>query len=282
MGSEEVLKSFQEREQHFVIDESQEELGQRNESDEDHNRVKILQRDLGGLSIIGSLTRVQYGSWKNEPACLVSMRFQFQKGNAELFRFKKIDMLLQFSARPEGQPSADPVVLDYGPKHLQAPETLEDRTWHYLVTLSAQANVGPMQMGPEAEVGTEGKFTRHYAASVEADDWGNRAHRRPNCVKLWLSEDKKQKKGVPLELHLAIIVTCPGPMQATVRVHADNLFHLLAWPWSADDPILLEPGVEHGEKIRGGDFDFSDLTSEEWRQMVTPDLVQRRQIHHIG
>jgi hypothetical protein len=275
MTNEESLQAFKERERRFVIDESQEELGQRNESDEDYNRIKILQRELGGLSVIGSLTRVQYGKWQNDPACLVSMRFQFQKGNAELFRFEKVNILMEFTSRPKGHPDADPIILNYGPKLLQSKETPEDRTWHYLVTLSAKATVGPTEIGPQVETGTEGKFTRHYAASVVANDWGNRAHRRPNCVRLWFSEDKRQEKGIPPELYVTTIVTCPGPIQATVQVHADYIFHLLAWPWSADDPILLQPGVTYGKKIREGDFDFSDLTSDEWRRMVTPDLEQR-------
>ena len=272
MADEESLQSFQERTRKFIVDESQEELGQHNESDEDYNGIKILQRDLADLSIIGSLARVQYGKWQKEPACLMTIRFQFQKGNAELFRFTKVNILIKFTSRPEGAPDADPIVLSYGPKHLRSTETSEDRSWHYLVTLSAKATAGPMEIGPEAEAGAKGKFTKHYASLVDADDWGDRAHRRPNCVRVWASEDKRQKKGLPMELFVTTITTCPGPMKATVRVQADNIFHLLAWPWSKDDPILLQPGITYGEKIREVDFDYSELTSEEWRRMVTPDL----------
>jgi hypothetical protein len=276
MAHEEIKQTYQEKEQHFGSDESQEELGQKNQDETDFNRLKILQRDLGCLSIISSLTRVQYGTWAEEPASLVSMRFQFQKGAAELFRFEKVNITVEFTSRPQGDPGADPVVVDYGPKKLQSIGTLEDRTWHYLATLSAKANVGPVEVGPEAETGAEGRYTRHYAAVVESDDWGNRKHPQPNCIKYWLSEDKRQKFGVPLELHIAAVVTHSGPFQATVNVHADNIFHILAWPWTQDDPVLFEPGVPHGDQIRHiSRFDFSTLTVDEWRQIVTPDLEGR-------
>lgn len=127
----------------FIIDESSQELGQRNEHDQDFNRLKITQRDLGSMSVIGSLTKVEYGKWADKDACLISFRFQFQKGNASMFRFEKADIVIEFQARPPGHPDDDPAILRYGPKKLQSTGTTEAHGWHYTASLSANVGVGP-------------------------------------------------------------------------------------------------------------------------------------------
>ena len=262
----------------FIVDESAQELGQRNTDDQDFNRLKITQRDLGSMSVIGSLTKVEYGKWANEDACLISFRFQFHKGNATMFRFEKADIVIEFQARPPGRPDHDPAVLQYGPKKLQSTGTTEAHGWHYTASLSANVGVGPAQAGPTLEFGRHGIHNRQYAAMIESDDWGNRRHRRPNCVKIWLREDEKQKDGIPLELLASVVVQTDRPFQANVSVKVDSIFNLVAWPWSKDDPLLLQPGVNFGTPIRETTTatDFSSLTVEEWRQLVTPDLNFRQ------
>ncbi|KPI45467.1 uncharacterized protein AB675_533 [Cyphellophora attinorum] len=278
MTQEQCLDSFAERTRAFQIDDSQEELGHGNHINygpEAYNKPKIYQRDLGQLSVIGSLKRVKYGTWHQEPACLISMKFQFQNGNARTLRLTKADIQIEFTSRPVSTPDADPKLLEYGPKYLQSNGTIENRTWNYVATLSANATLGSAEVGPQLELGAGGSFSKNFAAEVEVDDWGNGNHQRPNCLRVWMREDKKQESGIPQELHLTAIVSSSGAMQATVQVRANNIFHLLAWPWSARDPVLLQPGVEYGDKIRDVDFDFSALTSDEWRRMVTPDLESR-------
>jgi hypothetical protein len=125
--------------------------------------------------------------------------------------------------------------------------------------------------GPDADV-KRSSILRLNASYLGGSDWGDRKHRLPNCAKFWLREDEKQTPGVPLELLVAIVFRCRGPSQAMVDVRVDSVFQLLAWPWTKDDPVLLEPGVEYGDIIREGSADFSTLTQEEWRQLVTPDL----------
>lgn len=264
----------------LVLDESSSELGLKNKQDE-LNRLKITQKDLGSLSIIGSLTRVEYGKWGSEDACLIGFRFQFQKGTAKAFRFKTADILVEFQARPPGDPNDDPAVLRYGPKRLQSTGTSEERDWGFSVSLSANAGVGPVQAGPTLELARGGSFKREYAAIVESDDWGNRKHTRPNCVKIWLSEDEKQKDGVPLELLAAVIVDTNRPFQATVSIKVDFIFNFLARPWSKDDPLFLQPGVGFGPALRPTPMpDFSTMTTEEWRQLVTPDLHLKQSSLH--
>lgn len=269
-----AASAFAPRHAPLVVDESSQELGIRNKDDQDFNRVKITQKDLGSLSVIGSLTKVEYGTWAGQDACLIAFRFQFQKGNATTFRFSKADIVIEFQARPPGNPDDDPVVVVYGPKYLRSRGTVEKRDWHYTASLSATAGVqGVFEAGPAIEFGPRGTYSRQYAAVVESDDWGNRKHRRPNCVKIWMREDEKQEDGIPLELNAAIVVQTNRSCQASVSIKVDSIFNLIARPWSRDDPLLLEPGVNFGPPIRQTPkLDFSTITSEEWRQLVTPDL----------
>ncbi|KAK7413950.1 hypothetical protein QQX98_007133 [Neonectria punicea] len=268
-----VLASYVERASNFDLEI---DLGIKNLSDEDYNRKKISQQDLGSLSLISSLTRVQHGSWEDAQACLIGFRFQFHDGNAHTLRFRKAKMTIEFQARPVSSPDKDPAVINYGPKKMRAVPTEEQREWQYLGTISAKASMGAFQAGPEISAGVGGSYPRRYAAEIESDDWGDRKHRAPNCVKIWMHEDKKQEDGLPTELLAAVVITLDGPCTATVHVQADALFNIVAWPWTKDDPVLLQPGVGLGQPVGGtGNVDFSKLTDEDWLGLVTPGLNHR-------
>ena len=268
-----VTATYAAREASFVVDESSTDLGQENRHDKDFNRAKLTQRDLGELSVISSLTKVEYGKWSGEDACLIVFRFQFQKGNAKLFRFKSAKIIVEFTSRPPGHPDDDPKIRQYGPKTLQSTGTPESRSSHFMVTLSASAGG---QGGLALELGREGNYTRQYAAKIESDDWGNRKHRHPNCLRIWMREDEKQENGIPLELLAAVVVQTSSPFQAYINVKVDSIFNLIAWPWSKDEPLLLQPGVGYGTPVRTtSPIDFSTLTPDDWRQLVTPDLQLR-------
>lgn len=269
----EVLASYRSRVLTFEFDSEQQELGQKNDSEQDYNRPKIAQRDLGDLSTIATLTSVQWGTWGGDSACLMCVRVQFQKGLHKLLRFGQALIVIQYSCRPPGATANDPRVVDYGPKSLRAKPTEEDRTWWYDINFSAKAPAGPVSLGPGVNGGKNGKFARKYAAEVTIDDWSPRTHRFPNCVKCYLKEDPKQADGVPCELNMAVIIQASGPCQATVVVRAGNIFNLLATPWTRDDPVLLKPGVNYGTQVCGATaMDFQSLTKEDWKNLVTPDL----------
>ena len=268
-----IRHSYAEREKVFSVDDSSDTLGQRNTDEEDVNRSKIAQRDLGDLSVVSSLTLVKYGQWQKKAACLLAFRYQFQARHTHLLRFSEAEIVIEFKSRPPASPQEDPVIVDYGPKKLESTGTDENRKRHLSATFSAKASFGPIEIGPDFSVGRDSEYVRHSAAIVETDDWGDRKHRRPNCVKCWLKEDQKGEAGLPLELRVAVIVAHDGPMQATVDVRAGHLFHLLAWPWTGDDPVLLQPGISHGEFASfTSSLEFSDLTQDDWRRLVTPDL----------
>ena len=91
-----------------------------------------------------------------------------------------------------------------------------------------------------------------------------------------MKENWKQESGIPEELDVVVVVAYGGPFQTTVDVGSNMVFDLFASPWIKDDPVLFEPGVEHGETIAShANPDFLALTSAEWQRMVTPNLHTR-------
>lgn len=275
-----IQQSFTERTCRLTRNDSHQELGQTNEGEDDINRAKVHHRDLASLSLVASLSRVQYGTWKGDKACLLGLRFQFVKGTHTVFRFEHADILIEFTSRPSTGPKDDPEVKDYGPKSLKRAASEETRTSHWTAKFSAKGTAGPVEIGPELEGGNEREYTRHYATEVGSIDWGDRHHRRPNCVKVWMKEDKKEADGLPVEVFAAVVFTFEGLAQAAVTVKTSFWFDALAYPWTSEDPIFLKEGVGYGNPIRCNEaIDFAELTIYEWAQMVTPDLTPKDRLH---
>lgn len=268
--ADEIKATYTFRRKEFVIDEATFELGQKNDSDQDYNRSKVHQRDLGDLSIVSTLSKVEYGSWESQPACLIAFKFSFGSGNLPC-RFTNSRITIEFTSRQAG--SADPIIKNFGPRHLLGQKTEEARRWLYVGEFAAKVNVGPVEIGPDLRAESEGFYTKGYQEIVKAIDWGDTKHKYPNTLKYWLKENKRQKGGIPGQFDAAIVVVYDGPFQAVVDVSSTLMFDFLAQPWTKDDPVLFEPGVEHGKPVRSnGDSEFSTLGKEDWMRVVTSNL----------
>ena len=266
-----IKDTYTARRRDFDLDEAGAELGQKNEGDQDFNRSKVHQRDLGDLSIVSTLSRVEYGSWDGKPACLITFSFSFDSGNVKTCRFTSARIIIEFTSRQAD--SSDPIVVNFGPKRLLGQKTEEDRRWLYVGEFEAKANIGPFEVGPNLRAESEGSFTRTYMEVIKANKWGDKSHKYPNIVKYWLKENKRQEGGIPAQLNATVVVTYEGPFQAIVDVSSTAVFDLLARPWTKDDPVLFEPGVEEGSPVCDNrDSEFSTLNEEIWRRIVTSGL----------
>ena len=76
------------------------ELGaEKNGSEE--TRDKITHIEAFGRSVIGSVTRVIYGSFNSTPACLICMRFTFRYSQSPILRFKRAEIVVSFDKSPD-------------------------------------------------------------------------------------------------------------------------------------------------------------------------------------
>ena len=108
---------------------------------------------------------------------------------------------------------------------------------------------------------------------IKANSWGDKSHKCPNTVKYWLKENKRQQGGIPEQLNATIVLIYEGPFQAVVDVRSTVIFDILAQPWTKDDLVLFEPGIEVGPPVRDNrDSEFSTLNEEDWRRIVTSNL----------
>ncbi|CAK4023852.1 Hypothetical predicted protein [Lecanosticta acicola] len=253
------------------------------------SRLRTQNRSLGSLSLIATHTRTQFAFYKNDPACLLTFRFQFL-GSSNAFRFQKADVRIEFKAASSSHAAAAaaaaaaaPVVVDYGPKHLSSAGTDGQRNWWYNATLSASANgMVPVPVGPSISMGGGGSHGKHTAVTVEGADFAAHGQQEANIAKFWLREDEQRQDGVPCDFECAVIVKWTDSFEAQIDVKVGPLFDWLASPWPSSSPIIIQRGVDYGEPIRATpavDMDFSTLTLEEWRKLVTPQLDFTQTLH---
>ncbi|PPJ58589.1 hypothetical protein CBER1_11393 [Cercospora berteroae] len=270
---EKVIRHDHSVAQHF---ESQSQQPRSIENDtHPHKRTVIHHRELVGLNLISNLTRIQYGYWHDEPACLVGFTFQFlgsEHGNRWV-RFDRADVTIKFHKTESEAEGQDPEVVDFGPKHLVTGNngTEEKREWHLSANLPAVTLGAIPVLGLSA--GVSRTYEKRYASSVEGASVPSHGHTAPDMVRFWIREDAKQKEGLPLEFDCAAVVTfaAPASFRATVGVKAGAVFDMLAQPWSEAEPVLFQHGVELGEpvgKARMGMIDFAALDVQDWGRMV--------------
>lgn len=272
--AEEVLQTYQRRVSAFQVDESSVELGQRNASATEYNRVKIHQRDLRNHTVEARLTRVEYGTWEGQTACLVALKFSFHSSGSKALRFTRGSISVGFTSRDTR--NRDPAVVNFGPKRLFGSKTSGSLTWSYGGAFSFKATAGPVEIGPEVQATRDLVFERQYLQVINVWGWGDRRHVEPNHVKCSLDENPLEESGIPEELSLTMIVTFEGAFQARVSVGTTAIFDLLAYPWTKDDPVLFQPGVSYGPAMRAsGTTDFATLTRAEWEKLVTASLDVR-------
>ena len=134
-----IRATYTARRRVFELDEAGAKLGQKNEGDQDFNRSKVHQRDLGDLSIVATLPRVEYGSWEGKSARLLTFSFSFDSGNVKSCRFTSAKIIIEFTSRQAN--SSDPIVINYGPKRLLDEKTEENRRWLYAGEFETKANM---------------------------------------------------------------------------------------------------------------------------------------------
>ncbi|KAJ8604617.1 hypothetical protein MRB53_041715 [Persea americana] len=270
-----IHNTYRVRRCYFEADESNQHLGERNQHDADYNREQIHQRNLGHQHAEASLIRVEYGTWEKQPACLITFLFHFYHGNVRSSRFTRADIHIDFSSRDGAE--GEPEIVNYGPKHLLGRRTAAEVTWSFSGSFSLHFAAGPFEMGPEVELTREETFERGYRETVKCFAIKNpRASRTVNQLNCFLDENRKDEDGILEELYQSVVVRHRGPFKAEVEIGTNIMFSLFARPWTADHPVLFQPGVPWGPRVRDDEaMDFAQLTAKEWERLVTSKLGTR-------
>ncbi|KJY00223.1 hypothetical protein TI39_contig339g00011 [Zymoseptoria brevis] len=198
-----------------------------------------------GLGLAATITHIQYGLYHTQPACLIGFAFRFHDSSParqQKHHFEKVEVDITFcsttapsSTRVVG--ADEPTIVDIAPNH----------------------DIPP---------------TRPF--KVDAQVLCEHAHRTPNKIKFFLHSDPASAshattsapppaKEMVMDFTAAIVVTYQqsASIQATVDVKCGPVFELHAQPWAKEGPLVLEPGVEVGERLigtkRNGAVDFADL-----------------------
>ncbi|KAF4633411.1 hypothetical protein G7Y89_g4705 [Cudoniella acicularis] len=184
--------------------------GEKNDNEE--TRDKITHIEAYGRSVIGSMTRVSFGSFNSATACLLCMRFTFRYKKDSILRFKKAEIIVKFDKRADSSLSSakEPVVHVFAPRKVCGKPTEEAKKFNYEVSLQSSLSIGPVTAGPTISMGSESLFKKEHKLEIKGLDQMMRKQKQPHIV-IWTAiEDDLAKSGIPDELNLAVVVEHDG------------------------------------------------------------------------
>lgn len=232
-------------------------------------RPKITHHsDILSRKVYGSVNKVRWGTFDNEPACLLVVRFRFYCRSG-LFRLKRASITISFNNHPlTGEPVGqrrDPKVGIYSPKHIFGIPTEVEREYTYGVALQSSASAGPVKLGAELSFGGTRSFKVEESLEIVGMDEPDFDKMEPNKVIFDIDENPNCNKGVPRELYAGVVVVHDGPIQAEVSTSVDDRW---AWPWTKDDPIVLNPGTIYGQVPETLPTMYEGLNDDDWKVLV--------------
>jgi hypothetical protein len=247
------------------------ELGsEKNESEE--TRDKITHIEAFGRSVIGSVTRVNYGSFGSTTACLLCMRFTFRYTKASMLRFKKAEIIVSFDKRGNqalnNSTLKEPVVRIFAPRKLVGKPTEETKKIAWGIEWACSLSAVPVSRGPTLSRTNESTYSKEHYLEIKGIDQMTRKRKQPHIVIWTATEDDLLKSGIPDELNLAVVVEYDGDFQADVSVKVDTPLKdgLYAHVWSKDDPLLFLPPLGKGDVPPTDKFD--KLSEADWQSLA--------------
>lgn len=253
------------------------DLGAQKNVQDNPNRPVILDRSFNGMAVRTLLRSVHYGmSTTGSPLCLIAFGIHFIFPTSATLRFtyanvtasftRSSDKLIQVSSPTNVSVSSPIFVKNFCPRKFFGTVQREDRKWIYNLDLALNFAPPFVQTGINPSVSRETSYSRDHRMKISGLPIAT------NTVKWTLSENAKQKEGIPDIFTCALLVEYDGnPFQAVVSVSvrpsvALPSIHLGALPWSKDDPVLFHPGKEFAAKLSHRRLD--QLNEAEWLSLV--------------
>ena len=264
----------------FDIDEKEvPQLGVRN--DGRVNRRLATRDAIGSTGFTATLSRVQYGTYNKESACLVAIDFSFSFHPKAPSRYSYANIKVAFTKAVDASspkiknlaPAADPQVKNMAPKEVYGiVKTIEEKKVRDVtIPIMFESPIG-FSAGMEGHVGLEttdhqeNRMQIHGRLSYDDDE-----HEEANIVVWDLYENPAQKDGIFRDLRGVIIVANPAaqPMWMKVTVKPSVKFSMDPGrlfgkndPFARlfqmnDDPVLLDGKTEELGMVEIESNDFS-------------------------
>lgn len=277
MQNEQIVGVSQVREVPLKLDPHSGDLSAQKNVQDHPNRNVILDRSFGGMAVRTLLRSVHYGtSVTGTPLCLIAFEFLFVFPTSVTFRFKSANIIASFIRTPDKLIINSPtdvsvptpvLVKNFCPRKFFGVVQHENRKWTYQLDVPINLTAAPLpSIGLTPSIGMERSFIRDYRMEIRG------LPIEENTVKWTLSENVKQKEGIPDIFTCAVLVEHGGnPFQANVSVSVSPgtpfpSIRLDALPWSKDDPVLFHPGFEFSTKLSHRRLD--QLNEDEWLSLV--------------
>lgn len=272
-----ILASYEPHQTTFQKPTGKGELGRKDrhdlKSDQSSQSTpsKFTHKEFLDAGVIGMVSRVCWGTYHGQTACLVVFCFSLRSGDHTL-RFRNANVKITFEPHPSSpEPQDNPSVLVFGPRKIFGVPTTESKKLTYNVELSAKAPVGPVEVGPAVSIGKESSFEKEHRFKIVGNLWATKNASDWDIVYWDVKENRKVKHGIPDRLNVGVIVSAHRPFQGIVEVTVDTPLKdgLFGFPWSKDSPVPFYPGVSKGPSSQV--YDFEKFTEEDWRAMIPYD-----------
>jgi hypothetical protein len=248
------------------------------------DRSTIVQSEAGNASFRAELERVQYGTYKGQPACLLTFTFLFYFNGQSRLRFQSAKITIRF--RRERSATASRQVVDDddddGPHILQlAPfrvyGELKNRTEQRTLKVAAPVGFQTPVAGFHADVvpSIEKSVTeeRTFRLSIQGGRRSTMDTDNDDLAFWHMNENAVQRDGILPRLQTAIVLRWPSGgdlVLANVRVAPEFSFSvrhaLQLLRQRRDDPIAFDGKAPKGDPVNVG-TDFADKAFD-WSKVL--------------
>lgn len=259
----------------FELEENSNDPPQLGIQNQGHVNRPLITRDAirdTGFSAI--LQRVQYGTHKGTPACLIVMDLSFRFMGRTLSRYShgKVEVKFSRAVDPSNhkivspQPREDPKVVNMAPKEVYGiVKMVEGRNYREVsIPVMFESPVGA-SAGVEATFGSEETEHQEHRMEIYGDLSWDDDHTDAACGATWdLRENEAQRDGIFRSFRAAIIVENLPDIAMWMRVKVVPSVKFSINParlfskrllQKNDDPVLLDGTTPYGAPVGQG-IDF--------------------------
>lgn len=230
---------------------------------------------VGRWQVDGDVVALHHGTYNEQAALFLAFRFRYPDVMGASERIVRADIEITFQPEPRSSTTPRPIVVDHRPKKLTVNETParvgESTGREYTFSMIPGQQPLQFELGTTTARKRELGFNQTFAITVQGDAKRSRDSIRKNGhddTVLWrVTENGALKKGIPHEVHVAVVVTTKADsFIALVKTNAHmssgiGRFGLL---WTDELPLRVVRSERTAFGPAPRDTRFEQLTEEDW------------------